>query len=268
MNQYVKKFIFYKILIMYDNLIIIILQKLRFKKLKDIININNLIIYTIKKNYLIRLGKNNVFDFERQKNEAIKLSNIGYKVGVYLSYSNISNFDILELCNVHTLDLCGCKNISDVSMLGNVHTLYLSYCKNITDISKLGNVHTLDLSYTYITNVSMLGNVHTLDLFGCKNITNVSMLENVHTLNLGCCYNITDDSGIEKLCNTHILSLMNCMIRNSISMLGNVHTLNLSFCYNINEEHISALYNVNNLQLEGCRKIIKNQLLFYDKKNI
>ena len=63
------------------------------------------------------------------------------------------------------INLNGCSEVTDVSMLDNVHTLDLSECDNVTDVSMLGNVHTLNLSYCYnVTDVSMLGNVHTLHL--------------------------------------------------------------------------------------------------------
>ena len=49
-----------------------------------------------------------------------------------------------NLGNVHTLDLHGCNNITDISELGNVHTLYLSKNNNITkesiEITKKGRV--------------------------------------------------------------------------------------------------------------------------------
>ena len=59
------------------------------------------------------------------------------------------NKNITTLSDVHTLDLGGCVNITDVSALSDVHTLNLSWCRNITDVSALGGVHTLDLSYCY-----------------------------------------------------------------------------------------------------------------------
>ena len=38
------------------------------------------------------------------------------------------------LGNVHTLDLRGCKNVTDVSMLGNVHTLDVRFCSHISGV--------------------------------------------------------------------------------------------------------------------------------------
>ena len=64
------------------------------------------------------------------------------------SNSHITNAlsrDISVLCNIHTLNLSYCDNITDVSSLDSVHTLDLTKCKNITDVSALGNVHTLIL---------------------------------------------------------------------------------------------------------------------------
>ena len=54
-----------------------------------------------------------------------------------------------------SLNLAGCKGITDVSSLGNVHTLNLSRCQGITDVSNLGNVSNLNLERcTGITNKS------------------------------------------------------------------------------------------------------------------
>jgi hypothetical protein len=41
---------------------------------------------------------------------------------------------------VHSLNLIGCDNVSDVSALGYVHTLTLVLCRNVSDVSALGHV--------------------------------------------------------------------------------------------------------------------------------
>jgi hypothetical protein len=64
----------------------------------------------------------------------------------------------------------------------NVHTLDLCRCEQITDVSMLGNVHSLDLSFSNITDVSALGNVYRLDLTCCDNIKDLSALVNVPNL--------------------------------------------------------------------------------------
>ncbi len=46
----------------------------------------------------------------------------------------------LKRLRTNNLNLSGCDNLTNVSMLGNVHTLDLSACDNLTDVSKLGNV--------------------------------------------------------------------------------------------------------------------------------
>ena len=92
---------------------------------------------------------------------------------------------IMQLGQVHSLNLSNCYNVTDVSSLGKVHLLNLSNCKNVTDVSSLGQVHSLNLNiYTKVTDVSSLGQVHSLDLSYCKNVTDVSSLGQVHSLNL------------------------------------------------------------------------------------
>jgi hypothetical protein len=41
------------------------------------------------------------------------------------------------LGGVHSLNLCDCDGISDVSALRGVHSLNLSYCPGISDVSEL-----------------------------------------------------------------------------------------------------------------------------------
>ena len=57
-------------------------------------------------------------------------------VNLVLQINNINdvNFESTYIGTVHTLDLSGCINLSDVSFLGNVKTLDLIGCFKITDV--------------------------------------------------------------------------------------------------------------------------------------
>lgn len=45
-----------------------------------------------------------------------------------------------------SLNLSGCSNAVDVSVLGNVHTLTMCNCNKVLDVAMLGTVNTMDLS--------------------------------------------------------------------------------------------------------------------------
>ena len=176
--------------------------------------------------------------------------------------SNIS--DVHELKNIRTLNLSGCKNITDVSMLGNVYDLDLSYT-NVFDVSMLGRVHKLDLSNTKVKDVSMLGNVYDLNLYGCVIAEGLDMLINVHKLNLsymnidkiGMFKNIHDLNltghtyfeDLHTLKSVHTLTLKNSII-NDFNMLGDNYKLDLS---GSNVIDVSNLSNVHTLDLSSTQ---------------
>ena len=109
----------------------------------------NIVSYVIK-HKLIDCGKN--------KEKAIRLADVGFKVKLDLSFTDIT--DATALGNVYELDL-SFTNVTDVSALGNVYSLDLRGTK-VTDVSALKNVKELNLPY--VTDVPVLGKVHTLDL--------------------------------------------------------------------------------------------------------
>lgn len=163
----------------------------------------------------------------------------------------ITSEHLKELKYVTDLDLTGCRNITDVSVLatGNVEELDLSFCHNVTDVSSLGNssIHTLSLAgCEKVTDVSTLGNMLKLNLKLCTGVTDVSTLGNVHTLDLSRCTGVTD---VSSLGGVHTLNLSGCTGVTDVSALGNVHTLNLSGCDNLMVDSIYHLTNVKELKL-------------------
>ena len=116
---------------------------------------------------------------------------------------------------LQTLDLCGCSNITDASVLevargcSNLQTLNLTNCRNITDASVMKVVR-------------RCSNLQTLNLLNCRNITDASVMEvarrcsNLQTLTLYCYPsnpNITDTSVMEvarQCSNLQSLSLYEC----------------------------------------------------------
>ena len=162
----------------------------------------------------------------------------------------ITNADLVHFSDTKTLNLSGCRLISDVSMLSHLNGLDISKCRYIEDLSSLSKLHTLKLHCCRITDVSALGKLNNLDLSCCYNLTDVSALGNVIKLNLSCCYNLTDVSALGNVKN---LNLSSCDSLIDVSALGNVIKLNLSSCDNITD--VSALINVENLNLSACGNI-------------
>ena len=119
--------------------------------------------------------------------------------------------NLMNLGNIHTLNLKGCDKITNEGMryLDNCHTLNLSRCKKITNegIKYLRNCHTLDLSYCDKVSddgLAFLGKCHTLNLFGCNDITDVGLnhLRNCNKI----CIDVSFPKNISKKC---IISLGN-----------------------------------------------------------
>lgn len=119
--------------------------------------------------------------------------------------------DVSMLGRLIKLDLSNTV-VADVSMLGSVRFLYLSGCRNIVDVSNLGGVEHLDLSRTLVKDVSALGHVKKLSLEDCANVEDVYSLRYVEDLNLNYCPKIRD-----------------------VSALGSVKTLSLYGCRSIKD---------------------------------
>ena len=99
--------------------------------------------------------------------------NIDYSLMYYddIAFRNIVLNKIFNPYKQLYINLNGCDNITDVSILDNVYTLNLSWCKNIRDVSVLKNVHTLNLSFCNKIKFCALSNIHTLLLRWCDRIS-------------------------------------------------------------------------------------------------
>ena len=145
-------------------------------------------------------------------------------ISLYLSEEDEIKTSDLDIFNdpvikkiISSIDLPGCKNITDASSLKGIPYLNLEGT-SITDASMFGNARHLDISETNVEYVSELGNVNCLLLNDCPKITN-----------------------LEGLGNNKILYLKNGIFTD-VSMLGNVELLNLTGCLNV--EDVSHLGNV------------------------
>ena len=116
---------------------------------------------------------------------------------VFQYCDTLTDKDISALGKQVSLDLSGCRGITDVSHLNRVKYLFLNHCTGIkkgwgclSDVSSLnvsycvqltdddtvtfGTIHDLTLSFTNITRVGHLRNVSILNIRGCCFVTDVS----------------------------------------------------------------------------------------------
>jgi hypothetical protein len=264
---------------MYDNILLLLFIKIKYKKLKKLVNIddkiNNIIKYIIKRYYIIYCYSEEII---------FRLCNNGYKVG-YNNFRDKKN--LYELCDIYDLKLEECNNILniDLRLLKNVKNLIIYGCKNINNISELSRVKKLtingyfkileesgieklenvdELNFIFcngneIINSKIFKNLKNLKILNLSNtnindVRNLSKLKNLRELYLEKCKNISDESGIDKLEYIHTLDLRDTNI-SDVSALGNVHILELSYT-NIN--NVSMLENIYRLNLYGCENIDDN----------
>ena len=116
---------------------------------------------------------------------------------------------IMNCGSLHTLNITGCSEVTDVAGLGqcaSLHTLNLSGCRGVTNVAGLGqcaSLHTVNLrNCTGVADVAGLGqcaSLHTLNLSDCRGVTDVAGLgqcASLHTLNLSRCRGVTDVTGL------------------------------------------------------------------------
>ena len=195
---------------------------------------------------------------------------------------------------LQSLNLWGCKNITDASLLkvvkqcSNLQSLDLTGCENITDASlaKVGrgcsNLLLLNLSYCQnITDASLsevgrgCSNLQTLNLYCCTNITDASLVEvargclKLQTLKLPS--NITDAavSEVARGCsNLQTLKLPSNITDAAVSEVArgcsNLQTLDLLGCTNITDASVMEVArrcsNLQSLDLGGCENITNASL--------
>ena len=102
------------------------INSLIFNHLKDIDLINLILAYKINKvslSYILYDLKDKIIDVSKNKEFAKELSNLGFKVKLDLSHTQVTDGSgVRDLGNVHTLNL-GWTKVTDVSALGSVHNL-------------------------------------------------------------------------------------------------------------------------------------------------
>ncbi len=154
------------------------------------------------------------------------------------SMTNLNNYSELNIPNLTTLSIAGCKlnDINGIANMRNLTKLNLGYNKNINDISVLSGL--TELTYLSLTNnsiidVSPLCNLTNLEFLYIGNNPIVdaeplSNLTNLNELNLSNT-SIEDVSPLSSLDNLSILDLSNTSIKDasSLSSLVNLKVLYL-----------------------------------------
>ena len=156
---------------------------------------------------------------------------------------------LAELTSLKTLNLSGCWQVSDLSVVAGLtalQTLNLSWCEQVSDLSVLAGLTALQ----------------TLDLSGCPQVSDLSALVGLtalQTLNLSWCEQVSDLSALAGLTALQTLNLVRCEQLSDVSALAGLtalQTLDLVRCEQLSD--VSALAGLTALQtldLSGCPQV-------------
>lgn len=215
--------------------------------------------YYLNKDYFDLSDYSNLFCFWEQfiniKN--IELNNsyiIDLTFFTNVKYINLSDaypiHNVSALSNAYEVNLNGCDEIEDFSVLKNIHTLSLD-CTNITDsdLKYLSNVQNLSLNCTNITDSDLkyLSNVQNLSISSCD-IQHIYPIRNVPILDISYNENILDFQYLGK----QIELNANFTNISDVSHLSNVKILNI--CESHNVININMLTNLKVLNICDCQK--------------
>lgn len=153
-----------------------------------------------------------------------------------------NKYNVLPKCigrmrSLKHLDLSGCSNLDDISMLSglpNLIDLGLSRCISLEDISALSMIETLsilDLSRTSISDINSL-----------------RMLVNLTKLNLSECWNLKDISALSGLTALTNLKISSCQHISDISVLSGLKNLRKLTLRGLKVSDISALSGLTSLR--------------------
>ena len=257
--------------------------------------VNNAFIYIgSRKINVLKLSLN-----DRVMGQLTKLTNFGL-IGLTghctrlqsldISHSNITNCGVFAIalntkCSLQSLDMYGCKNITDISVIQiakhcpRLEQLDIRLCK-ITDKSVIhiaincSSLLTLKASgCKQITDASIrriaknCPRLLELDIGWCDKITNISISKiakyclGLQQLSIGHCYNVNDKSIIQiaiKCTGLRLLDVMGCTRITDDSMIAIANTsplLNTDSCYNITDTSINKIAictSLQSLNVCGC----------------
>ena len=171
-----------------------------------------------------------------------------YKAGgitsIDLSYSNITNRDLLllkDLPGLKQLNLSGCRKLTDAGIahlqhITSLKQLDLSMCDNLTDVG--------------IAHLQYLTSLQQLNLSGCENITDAGI---AHLKNL------TSLQRLELIDCSRLTGAKFDHLKDLISL----QQLILNYCNNLTDDGIAKLKDITSLrklELSGCSKLTNQQV--------
>jgi hypothetical protein len=189
----------------------------------------------------------------------------------------IQNLQCIASCkDLNIINLDGCENLRDISLLPNFKKLSQLFIDGFKDLSQLKyisecknlqiNLFSLDLSRNEklvdITPISEFYHLKKLNLSNCKNLTDLSPLsglKNLESLDLSRCENLTDLFPIGELSALKSLDLSQCKNIADLTPLKELKvlsSLNLWICGNIkNFSPLGNLKALNWLSLGYCKNL-------------
>ena len=200
------------------NIIVQYYDEINYLNYINIIDTDNIDIVRINK--IICENKNN-FKYEFNKEDS-------------LEYYNNATFRKLLKKKINikeqlSLDLSGCHNIIDVSVLSNVNTLNLKDCWYIEDLSKLNNVYKIIIGNTYADYDSWFDKSYCIE--NLKYIKNEIKNKNLVSNNIY--LKIFQNEDLFDLINKYTNLRQICYTCSSLLYLKNRIYYNLNFCYSL-----------------------------------
>lgn len=196
------------------------------------------------------------------------------------------NSDFAELVNQNIdmkyLDISCCNMLDDFSpllKLENVEQLDISGCRNFNDLSLLSNMKKLKVLNLGLLNIESIDNlpdfpdleVLSLKLLKVKDIKILSKYPKLHDLVLWCCSSIISLDGIEGLAELRMLDLDSCTGIKTLEPIRNLNKLvhlNLNFLKIEDLSPIQNLTNIESFAMEFSPLALTEQNLSYFEKLI
>ncbi len=179
---------------------------------------------------------------------------------------------ISHLTNLRTLNLSGCKQVTDIpplTTLTELRSIDLSWCSKLTNLPELNTLTRLEIlnlcwcrDLKTLPELNALVNLLTLNLSRCTSLTelpNISRLVNLVNLNLEWCKDLKTLPELITLTKLEVLLLNQCtglLLLPDLSTLTRLHTLNLAFCRELIQfPELHRLTNLEVLNLNCCLRV-------------
>lgn len=192
----------------------------------------------------------------------------------FYSYSNpwhypICHKDLYQLVDVPVVELCGCKNVSNVLALCNAVDVRLRNCLNLADVSPLKKAARLSISFCPVSDLSMLTSLKSLNLLHVSAVQSLSTMTQLTYLDVNGCRNLVELPHLSKDASVEIRS---CDSLFDLSPLANVHMLYLWYQRKVDAAPLTALqrliigYCDHIINLHNCTQLL-SLTMYYTRDN-